>query len=101
MPRGLRYYQKNNAIMTAMDIRTSINNGLAGFTPDMLLVVDDFVKSLRRRMVEPHKARLWDPETGEYLNAETMALVERVRNGEEPMQQLDSMDDFKAWCEAL
>ena len=58
---------KLNAIMTALDIRTSINNGLAGFTPDMLLVVDDFVKSLRRRMVEPNKARLWDPETGEYL----------------------------------
>ena len=36
--------------MTALDIRTSINNGLAGFTPDMLLVVDDFVKSLRRRL---------------------------------------------------
>lgn len=39
--------------MTALDIRASINNGLAGFTPDMLLVVDDFVKSLRRRIVEP------------------------------------------------
>lgn len=59
------------------------------------------MEHLRDEEGEPHKAHLWDPETGEYLNEETMSLVERVRNGEEPMQQFDDTDDFKAWCEAL
>ena len=59
------------------------------------------MEHLRDKEGEPHKARLWDPETGEYFNDETMALVERVRNGEDPMQQFDSVDDFKSWCEAL
>ena len=35
--------------MTTMDIRASISNDLSTFTPDMLQMVADYVKSLRRR----------------------------------------------------
>ena len=48
-----------------------------------------------------HKARLYDPETGEYLNDKTMKVIEDVRSGKEEMYEFKSIDDFKAWCEAL
>ena len=51
--------------------------------------------------VTPHKPRLYDPETGEYLNDETMQAIEDVRSGKEPVYEMKSMDEFKAWCEAL
>ena len=47
------------------------------------------------------KPRLYDPETGEYLNDETMQAIEDVRSGKEPVYEMKSMDEFKAWCEAL
>ena len=47
------------------------------------------------------KRRLYDPETGEYLNDETMQAIEDVRSGKEPVYEMKSMDEFKAWCEAL
>lgn len=30
-----------------------------------------------------------------------MKVIENVRNGKEPMYEMKSMDEFKAWCEAL
>ena len=51
--------------------------------------------------VTPRKPRLYDPETGEYLNDETMQAIEDVRSGKEPVYEMKSMDEFKAWCEAL
>lgn len=76
---------KLNAIMTATDIRTSINNGLAGFTPEMLLVVDDFVKSLRRRMVEPAEDSPVFPDMDKefYSPEEAYGLVMKDINAEE------------------
>lgn len=47
------------------------------------------------------RARLYDPETGEYLNDKTMKVIENVRNGKDPVYEIKSMDEFKAWCEAL
>ena len=47
------------------------------------------------------KPRLYDPETGEYLNDKTMKAIEDVRSGKEPVYEMKSMDEFKAWCEAL
>ena len=35
--------------MTAMDLRAAINNDLSTFSPDMLQVVADYVRSLRRK----------------------------------------------------
>ena len=49
----------------------------------------------------PRKPRLYDPETGEYLNEETMQAIEDVRSGKEPVYEMKSLDEFKAWCEAL
>ena len=39
--------------MTTMDIRASISNDLSTFTPDMLQMVADYVKSLRRKQSQP------------------------------------------------
>ncbi|MBP5629554.1 MAG: hypothetical protein J6X27_06920 [Bacteroidaceae bacterium] len=47
------------------------------------------------------KPRLYDPETGEYLNDKTMKIIEDVRSGKEPTYEIGSMEEFKAWCEAL
>ena len=47
------------------------------------------------------KARLYDPETGEYLNDKTMKAIEDVRSGKEPTYEFGSIEEFKAWCEAL
>jgi hypothetical protein len=47
------------------------------------------------------KPRLYDPETGECLNDKTMKAIEDVRNGKEPVYEMKSMDEFKAWCESL
>ena len=38
---------------------------------------------------------LCDPETGEYLNEETMKLVERVHSGKETLSTYASFDDFE------
>ena len=40
------------------------------------------------------KLRLYDPETGEYLNDETMKLIEDVHSGKEPVYQAESVDDM-------
>lgn len=47
------------------------------------------------------KPRLYDPETGEYLNDETMKVIEDVRSGKEPTYEMKSLEEFKAWCESL
>ena len=41
------------------------------------------------------KPRLYDPETGEYLNDETMKVIEDVRSGKEPLMSYSSFEDFK------
>ena len=40
------------------------------------------------------KLRLYDPETGEYLNDETMKLIENVHSGKEPVYKAESVDDM-------
>ena len=59
------------------------------------------VASVRVQRPAKQKPRLYDPETGEYLNDETMQAIEDVRSGKEPVYEMKSMDEFKAWCEAL
>ena len=41
------------------------------------------------------RPRLYDPETGEYLNDETMKVIEDVRSGKEPLMSYSSFEDFK------
>ncbi len=45
-------------------------------------------------------ARLYDPETGEYLNDETMRVIEDARQGKD-IAFKGSFDEFKSWAEAL
>jgi hypothetical protein len=40
------------------------------------------------------KPRLYDPETGEYLNDKTMKLIEDVHSGKEPVYHAESVDDM-------
>lgn len=54
-----------------------------------------------RKRTAPKTPRLYDPETGEYLNNKTMKAIKDVRSGKEPVYEMKSMDEFKAWCESL
>ena len=56
---------------------------------------------IERKRSAVKKPRLYDPETGECLNDKTMKAIEDVRNGKEPVYEMKSMDEFKAWCESL
>ena len=40
------------------------------------------------------KPRLYDPETGEYLNDETMKVIEDVHSGKEPVYHAESVEDM-------
>ena len=53
------------------------------------------------KFIEQTSEQFYDPETGEYLNDETMQVIEDVRSGKEPVYHFDSFEDFKSWCEAL
>jgi len=41
------------------------------------------------------KARLYDPETGEYLSDKTMKAIEDVRSGRDKGITYESFEDFK------
>ena len=56
---------------------------------------------IERKRTAAKKPRLYDPETGERLNDKTMKAIEDVRSGKEPVYEMRSMDEFKAWCESL
>ena len=47
------------------------------------------------------KARLYDPETGEYLNDKTMKAIEDVRSGKDKGTTYATFEDFKKAMEAL
>jgi hypothetical protein len=51
--------------------------------------------------VTPRKPRLYDPETGEYLNDETMQAIEDVRSGKDQGTVYESFEEFKKAMEAL
>lgn len=50
--------------------------------------------SVTPAVAEPRKPRLFDPETGEYLNDETMQVIEDVRSGKEKMYSVDSFEEY-------
>ena len=47
------------------------------------------------------EARLYAPETGRYVNDETMQAIAELENNKTPQYRFSSMEDFKNWCEAL
>lgn len=65
-----------------------------------------FFKKMAKKMgwsIEKKKKerpRLYDPETGEYLNDETMKVIEDAMNGK-GLMEFDSYEDFKEWAKAL
>ena len=46
------------------------------------------------------KPRLYDPETGEYLNDKTMKVIEDARQGK-GIAFTGSFEDFKKWAEEV
>ena len=51
--------------------------------------------------VTPRKPRLYDPETGEYLNDETMQAIVDVRSGKDQGTVYESFEEFKKAMMAL
>ena len=51
--------------------------------------------------VTTRKPRLYDPETGEYLNDETMQAIEDVRSGKDQGTTYESFEEFKKAMMAL
>ena len=47
------------------------------------------------------KPRLYDPETGEYLNDKTMKAIEDVRSGKDKGTTYSSFEDFEKAMRAL
>ncbi len=52
------------------------------------------LKGVTKVKTQKVKPRLYDPETGEYLNDKTMKLIEDVHNGKEPVYHAESVDDM-------
>lgn len=65
-----------------------------------------FFKKMAKKMgwsiekKKKEKPRMFDPETGEYLNDETMKVIEDSMNGK-GLMEFDSYEDFKEWAKAL
>ena len=49
----------------------------------------------------PTRPRLYDPETGEYLNDKTMKAIEDVRSGKDEGTSYESFEEFKKAMLAL
>ena len=49
----------------------------------------------------PTRPRLYDPETGEYLNDKTMKAIEDVRSGKDKGTSYESFEEFKKAMLAL
>ena len=85
--------------MTAITI--NIPNNEVGFFKKMISKMGWTYEVKAESVKAQKKSRLYDPETGEYLNDKTMKIIEDVRSGKEPVYEMKSMEEFKAWCEAL
>ena len=52
------------------------------------------------RKKKKEKPRMYDPETGEYLNDETMKVIEDSMNGKD-IVWTGTAEEFKEWVKAL
>ena len=68
---------------------------------EKLELVSMLIDSVKPAVAEPRKPRLYDPETGEYLNDETMQAIEDVRSGKDQGTVYESFEEFKKAMEAL
>jgi len=58
-------------------------------------------KQARPGVKQKTRPRLYDPETGEYLNDKTMQVIEDVRSGKDQGTTYESFDEFKKAMMAL
>lgn len=58
------------------------------------------IAGVRLVSVLPRKKKLYDPETGDELNEETMRLINRIETGKEPLTTHNSVDELMADLEA-
>ena len=68
---------------------------------EKLELVAMLIDSVRPAVAEQRKPRLYDPETGECLNDETMQAIEDVRSGKDQGTTYESFDEFKEAMMAL
>ena len=68
---------------------------------EKLELVAMLIDSVKTAVAEPRKPRLYDPETGEFLNDETMQAIEDVRSGKDLGTTYESFEDFKKAMLAL
>ena len=59
------------------------------------------VTSIRPAKAKVKKPRLYDPETGEYLNDKTMKIIEDVRSGKDKGTAYASFEEFEKAMRAL
>ena len=59
------------------------------------------LKGVTKVKAQRPKPRLYDPETGEYLNDETMKAIEAVRRGKDQGTTYGSFEEFKKAMMAL
>jgi hypothetical protein len=68
---------------------------------EKLQLIALLAESMKNDVAETRKPRLYDPETGEYLNDETMQAIEDVRSGKDQGTTYESFDEFKEAMMAL
>ena len=59
------------------------------------------VTAIRPATVKTKKPRLYDPETGEFLNDKTMKAIEDVRSGKDKGTTYSSFEEFEKAMRAL
>lgn len=59
------------------------------------------VTAIRPAQPKSRKPRLYDPETGEYLNDKTMKAIEDVRSGKDKGTTYSSFEEFEKAMRAL
>ena len=68
---------------------------------EKLQLITLLAESVKPAVTAPRKPSLYDPETGEYLNDETMQAIEDVRSGKDQGTRYESFEDFKKAMMAL
>ena len=59
------------------------------------------LKGVTKVKAQKAKTRLYDPETGEYLNDKTMKAIEDVRSGKDKGTTYSSFEEFEKAMRAL
>lgn len=85
--------------MTAITI--NIPNSKVSFFKKLIAEMGWTYEMKEEKVVAKKKPRLYDPETGEYLNDETMKAIEDVRSGKDKGTVYASFEEFEKAMRAL